>query len=495
MLALVGAVRGLPAAPQQKVLTQDHLSLQRALEGSGVGCRGENMQKACPGYSNVMMFCCGQADNRKSHDKMCTRFNNNAAVCGVAAQMESVLQTCCEYEWSNNASLLFGHKIRLDIPGDFEEWEDWDLDDEVPIAVVGEDGDMSSPEDPDGAPDPISVGVDGGPAPVVDDRKMMPPGTCNATNEALQSNDAAQEQWDKWCDQNCIPEKYGGVGTTACKSGTGTGAIGCVCKQGVKAIAVATVDPADLDDPFSAGAPSAGFVPEDASTCISTTLSATDNWCADSCGEGNCPNEVCICDAEAKKVTDKAEADEKEAQAEGKPGKNRKETPEEAEARKRVEEADAAIAEQNKAAAAAAAEAARAAESAPAFTPNEQNASATVSQVDDIIAQAEKDREAAEAKKQAADQKKIDANEEARKEEEAARLADINKAGGVGQDPLENARASGSLPDDSSSDDSSDHEGVKEEVKEEVKLGPGEHTMEDGHVHNPPPDADADPSV
>merc|ERR1711865_1336390 len=112
---------------------------------------------------------------------------------------------------------------------------------------------------------------------------------------------------------------------------------------------------------------------------------------------------------------------------------------------------------------------------------NEQNASATVSQVDDIIAQAEKDREAAEAKKQAADQKKIDANEEARKEEEAARLADINKAGGVGQDPLENARASGSLPDDSSSDD----EVVKEEVKEEVKLGPGEHTMDDGHVHNP----------
>ena len=51
MLALVGAVRGLPAAPQQKVLTQDHLSLQRALEGSGVGCRGENMQKACPGQT------------------------------------------------------------------------------------------------------------------------------------------------------------------------------------------------------------------------------------------------------------------------------------------------------------------------------------------------------------------------------------------------------------------------------------------------------------
>ena len=38
---------------------------------------------------------------------------------------------------------------------------------------------------------------------------------------------------------------------------------------------------------------------------------------------------------------------------------------------------------------------------------------------------------------------------------------------------------------------------VKEEVKEEVKLGPGEHRMDDGHVHNPPPgrDAEADPSV
>ena len=485
MLALVGAVRGLPAAPQHKVLTQDHLSLQRALEGSGVGCRGENMQKACPGYSNVMMFCCDQADNRKSHDKMCTHFNNNAAVCGVPAQMESVLQTCCDYEWSNNASLLFGHKIRLDIPEDFEEWEDWDLDEDVPLAVVGDDGDMTSPDDPQGAPEPVAVGVDGGPAPVLEDRKMMPPGTCNATNEALQSNDAAQEQWNKWCDQNCIPEKYGGVGTAACKSGTGTGAIGCVCKQGVKVIAAASVDPADLDDPSAAGAPSAGFVPEDASTCISTTLSATDNWCADSCADGNCPSETCICDAEAKKVKDKEAAEEKKAEAEGRPGAKRKETPEEAEARKRVEEADAAIAEQDRIAAEAAAEAARAAETAPALTPAEQNASAAVQQVDDIIAQAEKDREEREAEKLAEEQKKIDADEAARQAEEAARLADINKKGGVGQDPLASVRAS-------------DHEEVvKEEVKEEVKLGPGEHRMDDGHVHNPPPgrDAEADPSV
>ena len=31
--------------------------------------------------------------------------------------------------------------------------------------------------------------------------------------------------------------------------------------------------------------------------------------------------------------------------------------------------------------------------------------------------------------------------------------------------------------------------------KEEVKLGPGEHTMADGHVHNPRPGREADPSV
>ena len=494
MLAFVGVVRGLAAPPQQAPLVQDHLTLQKALEGSGVGCRGANMQTACPGYGNVMMFCCDEADNRKAHDRMCTRFTSNAGVCGIAAQMESVLQSCCAYEWADNASHIFGHKMRLDVPEDFEEWEDWDLDDEVPIAVVGDDGDMSSPEDPEGAPSPETEGVDGGPAPVVDNRKMMPPGTCNATNDALQSNDAAQEQWNKWCDQNCIPTKYGGVGTTACKSGTGTGAIGCVCEQGVKAIPIVQVDQADLDDPASV-VPVGGVVPEDASTCISKTLSATDNWCADSCRDGNCPAEVCMCDAEAKKVKDKEKAAEKEAQAEGKPGKLRPETPEEKEARKRVEEADAAVAAQNKAAEEAAAEAARAAESAPAFSQSEESATATVSQVDDVIAQAEKDREAAEAKRLANQQKEVDENEKARLAEQEDRLADINKAGGVGKDPLkgvrdaeadlENSWSDDSL-DDSSSDDSSDDEMEAMEKAKRQALGPGEHTMDDGHVHNPP---------
>ena len=43
--------------PQQKGLIQDHLALQRALEGSGVGCRGQNMQTACPGHSKVPVGC------------------------------------------------------------------------------------------------------------------------------------------------------------------------------------------------------------------------------------------------------------------------------------------------------------------------------------------------------------------------------------------------------------------------------------------------------
>ena len=469
--------------PQQKGLIQDHLALQRALEGSGVGCRGQNMQTACPGYSNVMMFCCEDADNRKAHDRMCERFTSNAGVCGIAAQMESVLQSCCAYEWADNASHIYGHKQRLDVPEEFEEWEDWDIDD-APMVVVGDDGKTSSPDDPDAAPSPVTSGVDGGPAPAVDNRKMMPPGTCNATNSALEANEAAQAEWSKWCDHNCIPEKYGGVGTSACKTGTGTGAIGCVCNQGVQAVPIIQVDPEDLGNP-AAGAPSAGLVPEDASTCISTTLSATDSWCADSCAEGNCPLETCICDAEAKAVQDKAAAKEKEAQAEGKPGKNRPETSEEKEARQRVEEADAAVAEQNKAAGEAAAEAARAAESAPALTPTEQSQTEVVSQVDDVIAQTEKDREAAEAKHLAAEEKKVADNEKARLAEQEERLGNINKAGGVGLDPLKNVRASGSgeipfpKPVDSSENDSSEDSSSDNEQ-------PFKHTLDDGHGHNPP---------
>ena len=68
------------------------------------------------------------------------------------------------------------------------------------------------------------------------DPRELPAGTCQAMNPELRGNKAAQEQWNRWCDQNCIPEKWGGVGTNACHGGTATGTVGCLCKAGVRPI-------------------------------------------------------------------------------------------------------------------------------------------------------------------------------------------------------------------------------------------------------------------
>ena len=68
------------------------------------------------------------------------------------------------------------------------------------------------------------------------DPRELPAGTCKAMNPELRGNHAAQEQWNRWCDQNCIPEKWGGVGTAACHGGSATGTVGCLCKAGVRPI-------------------------------------------------------------------------------------------------------------------------------------------------------------------------------------------------------------------------------------------------------------------
>ena len=68
------------------------------------------------------------------------------------------------------------------------------------------------------------------------DPRELPAGTCQAMNPELRGNKAAQEQWNRWCDQNCIPEKWGGVGTDACHGGSATGTVGCLCKAGVRPI-------------------------------------------------------------------------------------------------------------------------------------------------------------------------------------------------------------------------------------------------------------------
>ena len=61
--------------------------------------------------------------------------------------------------------------------------------------------------------------------------KRLPPGTCTATNAKLKGDKEAQKQWDRWCDENCIAERWGGLGEGKCRGGVETGVVGCVCKQ------------------------------------------------------------------------------------------------------------------------------------------------------------------------------------------------------------------------------------------------------------------------
>ena len=65
------------------------------------------------------------------------------------------------------------------------------------------------------------------------DAKKLPTGTCEATNPDLKGRKAAQLQWNNWCDEVCIDPMWGGVGAHVCVNATGTGAVGCVCTQGV----------------------------------------------------------------------------------------------------------------------------------------------------------------------------------------------------------------------------------------------------------------------
>jgi hypothetical protein len=94
--------------------------------------------------------------------------------------------------------------------------------------------------DPAVAPAAVAVApVDPAVAPkaeVMTDGKKLPTGTCKATNPDLKGKDAAQLLWNNWCDEVCVESDYGGLGTDACVDATGTGAVGCICKQGVKLV-------------------------------------------------------------------------------------------------------------------------------------------------------------------------------------------------------------------------------------------------------------------
>merc|ERR1719453_2410576 len=159
------------------------------------------------------------------------------------------------------------------------------------------------------------------------DGKKLPTGTCEATNPDLKGKRAAQLLWNNWCDEVCVDSKWGGLGAGACVDATGTGAVGCVCKQGVGLIDIYKDQkkpevPAVQPEEQSAAAPSTGsqgsatvataptLAPseqpappkvKDSATCVSVIEGTTDYWCGETCKTGSCPD-ICKCDEEAKQV-------------------------------------------------------------------------------------------------------------------------------------------------------------------------------------------------
>ena len=63
---------------------------------------------------------------------------------------------------------------------------------------------------------------------------QLPEGTCQST-AAEDTPDGTKEQikgWNAWCDENCIPSAWGGLGQGACGESKGDfGTVGCQCKK------------------------------------------------------------------------------------------------------------------------------------------------------------------------------------------------------------------------------------------------------------------------
>jgi hypothetical protein len=151
------------------------------------------------------------------------------------------------------------------------------------------------------APEPEEVPA--APAPVEEIFKKLPAGTCHSKNQDLTANDAAQQIWDNWCDENCVEEKWGGIGQGGCRE---TGNVQCECKQGVKPVLrdgpatrfesteVPKPEPPQLELP-----PGAVVVPPGACKATNPTLTgdarkAWNYWCAQNCRPPDGRPEHCL---------------------------------------------------------------------------------------------------------------------------------------------------------------------------------------------------------
>merc|ERR1719389_533689 len=141
------------------------------------------------------------------------------------------------------------------------------------------------------------------PPPVKEIMKKLPAGTCHSQNKDLTGNEAAQQVWDNWCDENCVEEKWGGIGEGGCHE---TGNVQCECKQGVKPVLrdgpatrfesseAPQPEPQQLELP-----PGAVVVPPGACKATNPTLTgdarkAWNYWCAQNCRPPDGRPEHCL---------------------------------------------------------------------------------------------------------------------------------------------------------------------------------------------------------
>ena len=127
-----------------------------------------------------------------------------------------------------------------------------------------------------------------------DGRKLkLPGGSCKSTSADLQDDVAKQQEMGTWCEENCIPQEWGGFGDEACRGGTETGTAGCVCEQGLTPIDVATGQPVlGHPQPDSSALQPTGSEPEPPSedkkvilpsgTCKSANADMVP-WCEENC--------------------------------------------------------------------------------------------------------------------------------------------------------------------------------------------------------------------
>ena len=138
--------------------------------------------------------------------------------------------------------------------------------------------------------------------------RKLPTGTCRATNKGLAGHADVQKVWNNWCDENCVPELWGALGGGSCSSGTETGAVGCLCKAGVKPIGGAAAQPnttTGFRSFHATSKPSTSMLARiPASTCGTTNPDleaeeerAWDHWCGSHCNVPEWHAEHCLAPA------------------------------------------------------------------------------------------------------------------------------------------------------------------------------------------------------